>query len=272
MIRYYQLKTRLFPQAFQIFRLSLNSQPAVNFPPLTARLLYEKFTDHIEQDEPLNIYDPSSGWGGRILGAMSSKKNIHYIGTDPNTDNFIDDLGISRYEYVADFFNNEALETNPFWEEKKNTYHYFQIGSEHVGDHPDFQQYKGKLDMVFTSPPYFDREQYSDDEEQSFKAYPGYSDWRDNFLKPTLTNAYNSLRSDRYLLWNIADIKIGKSIFHPLEQDSIDIIESLGGEYKGKLKMLMASMIGVDQSNVKNAVSVDGTISKYEPIFIFRKP
>ena len=95
MIRYYQLTTRLFPKAFQIFRLSLNSQPAVNFPPLTARLLYEKYTDHIEQDEPLNIYDPSSGWGGRILGAMSSKKNIHYIGTDPNTDNFIDDLGIS---------------------------------------------------------------------------------------------------------------------------------------------------------------------------------
>ncbi len=272
MIRYYTLTKRLFPSAFQIFRLSLNSQPAVNFPPLTARLLYEKFTDHIEQDEPLNIYDPSSGWGGRILGAMSSKKTIHYIGTDPNTDNFIDDLGISRYEYVADFFNNEALETNPFWEEKKNTYHYFQIGSEHVGDHPDFQQYKGKLDMVFTSPPYFDREQYSDDEEQSFKAYPGYSDWRDNFLKPTLINAYESLRSNRYLLWNIADIKIGKSIFHPLEQDSIDIIESLGGEYKGKLKMLMASMIGVDQSNVKNCVSVDGTLSKYEPIFIFRKP
>ena len=58
MIRYYQLSKRLFPSAFQIFRLSLNSQPAVNFPPLTARLLYEKFTDHIEQDEPLNIYDP----------------------------------------------------------------------------------------------------------------------------------------------------------------------------------------------------------------------
>ena len=272
MIRYYDLKTRLFPKAFQIFRLSLNSQPAVNFPPLTARLLYEKFTDHIEQDEPLNIYDPSSGWGGRILGAMSSKKTIHYIGCDPNTDNWIDEIDKSRYEYVADFFNNEALETNPFWEEKKNTYHYFQIGSEFIGDHPDFQQYKGKLDMVFTSPPYFDREQYSEDEEQSFKSYPMYSDWRDNFLRPTLTNAYESLRNDRYLLWNIADIKIGKSTFHPLEQDSIDIIESLGGKYEGKLKMLMASMIGVDQSNVKNCVSVDGSLSKYEPIFIFKKP
>jgi hypothetical protein len=271
MIRYYHIEKKLFPSAFQIFRLSLNSQPAVNFPPLTARLLYEKMTNHIEQDEPLNIYDPSAGWGGRILGAMASKKRIHYIGTDPNTDNYIDEIGKSRYEYVADFFNEHGLETNPFWEEKKNTYHVFQEGSEHIGNHPDFQQYKGKLDMVFTSPPYFDREQYSEDEAQSFKSYPMYSDWRDNFLKPTLTNAYESLKSDRYLLWNIADIKIGKTTFHPLEQDSIDIIESLGGEYKGKLKMLMASMIGVDQSNVKNCVSVDEVLSKYEPIFIFHK-
>ena len=46
--------------------------------------------------------------------------------------------------------------------------------------------------------------------------YPLYHDWRDNFLKPTLTNAFNSLRNDRYLLWNIADIKIGKDTYHPL--------------------------------------------------------
>ena len=31
-------------------------------------------------------------------------------------------------------------------------------------------------------------------------------------------------------------------------------------------------MIGVDQSNVKNCVSIDGTLHKYEPIFIFKKP
>ena len=270
LVREFELGQKLFPSAIQGFRLGLG-QPAVNFPPLTARYLYEKYTEHIEQDEPLNIYDPSSGWGGRILGAMSSLKRIHYIGTDPNTDNFIDEVGISRYEYVANFFNNEVLETNPFWEEEKNTFHYFQEGSEHIGDHPEFQQYKSKLDMVFTSPPYFDREQYSEDEEQSFKAYPKYDDWRDNFLNPTLTNAFNSLRKDRYLLWNIADIKIGKDKYHPLEQDSIDVIENLGGEYQGKLKMLMTSMVGVDQSNVKNSVKVNGTYLKYEPIFIFYK-
>ena len=270
LVRDFQLGQKLFPSGIQAFRLGLG-QPAVNFPPLTARYLYEHYTNHIEQDTPLNIYDPSSGWGGRILGAMSSLKRIHYIGTDPNTDNYIDELGKTRYEYVADFFNNEVLETNPFWEEDKNTYHLFQDGSEFIGNNPEFQTYKGTLDLVFTSPPYFDREQYSEDEEQSYKLYPKYDSWRDGFLKPTLVNAFNSLREDRYLLWNIADIKIGKDKYHPLEQDSIDVIENLGGEYKGKLKMLMTSMVGVDQSNVKNAVKVGGTYLKYEPIFVFFK-
>ena len=192
-----------------------------------------------------------------VFSGMSSLKRIHYIGTDPNTDNYIDELGKTRYEYVADFFNNEVLESNRFWEEDQNTFHVFQEGSEHIGKHPEFQQYKGNLDLVFTSPPYFDREQYSEDEEQSYKSYPKYDDWRDNFLKPTLTNAYESLRDDRYLLWNIADIKIGKDKYHPLEQDSIDIVESLGGEYQGKLKMLMTRMIGLDPSSKDKEFSKD---------------
>jgi hypothetical protein len=270
LVHKFELGKKIFPSGIQAFRLGLG-QPAVNFPPLTARWIYENYTKHIPKEETLNIYDPSSGWGGRILGAMSSHRKIHYIGTDPNTDNFIDDLGITRYEYVAKFFNDNCLESNSFWEEDKNTYHVFQEGSEHIGNHSDFQQYKGKLDLVFTSPPYFDREQYSNDEEQSFKSYPQYDDWRDNFLKPTLENAFNSLKNDRYLLWNIADIKIGKDKFYPLEQDSIDILTNLGMEYQGKLKMLMTSMVGVDQSNVKNSVIIEKKAWKYEPIFVFYK-
>ena len=269
LVHRFKLRQKLFPAGIQAFRLGLG-QPAVNFPPLTARYLYERYTEHISQDV-LNVYDPSAGWGGRILGAMSSFKRIHYIGTDPNTDNFIDELGKTRYEYVASFFNNEVLETNSFWEEDKNSYHLFQDGSENIGNNPEFQTYKGNLDLVFTSPPYFDREQYSEDEEQSYKLYPKYDSWRDGFLRPTLTTAFEYLKSNRYLLWNISDIKIGKDKYHPLEQDSIDIIESLGGEYQGKLKMLMTSMVGVDQSKVKNAVKVGGTYLKYEPIFVFFK-
>ena len=73
------------------------------------------------------------------------------------------------------------------------------------------------------------------------------------------------------MLWNIADIKIGKDKFYPLEQDSIDILVNLGMDYQGKLKMLMTSMVGVNQENVKNSVKIDDKHYKYEPIFVFHK-
>ena len=278
-IRWYEKEVGIFPKIIQVFRLSCG-QPAVNFPALTAKWIYENYTSHIEQDEPLHIYDSSAGWGGRIIGAMSSRKKTHYIGTDPNPDNFIDDLGITRYQYVADFYNKNCVDdfsdklTSLFdVKPQSNTFEVFQDGSELIHNNPEFQKYKGKLDISFTSPPYFNREQYSQDENQSFKAYGEYDDWRDNFLKPTLTTIYEYLKNDRYILWNIADIKIGENTYYPLEQDSIDILEDLGCEYKGKLKMLMTRMVGLDpsKSGIKNAVEYDGKSYKFEPIFVFHK-
>jgi hypothetical protein len=280
LIRWYDKTDGIFPKILQVFRLSCG-QPAVNFPALTAKWIYENYTNHIEQEEPLHIYDSSSGWGGRIIGAMSSRKKVHYVGTDPNPDTFIPELGMSRYEYVAKFYNDKCVDdysdslTKFFDVEKQgNTYELFQDGSELIQNNPQFQKYKGKLDIAFTSPPYFNREQYSQDENQSFKAYGEYEDWKENFLRPTLTTIYEYLKNDRYVLWNIADIKIGKSIYYPLEQDSIDILKELGCEYKGKIKMLMTRMVGLDpsKSGIKNSVEYDGKVYKYEPIFVFHKP
>jgi len=279
LIRWYDKTDGIFPKILQVFRLSCG-QPAVNFPALTAKWLYENYTNHIDQEEPFVVYDSSSGWGGRIIGAMSSRKKIHYVGTDPNPDNYIKELGKSRYEYVADFYNNNCVDDysdtfNKFFsiEKQGNTYEVFQDGSELIKNNPEFQKYKGKLDFAFTSPPYFNREQYSQDENQSFKAYGEYEDWRDNFLKPTLTTIYEYLKNDRYCVWNIADIKIGSNTYYPLEQDSIDILTELGMEYKGKLKMLMTRMVGLDpsKSGIKNAVEHNGKVYKFEPMFVFHK-
>jgi hypothetical protein len=251
----------------------MGTQAVVNFPPLTAKFLYQKFTQHIKEQDVINIYDPSAGWGGRILGAMSvDDRNIHYIGNDPNTENFIPEIGKTRYEYLAEFFNNKVPgASNLFWGHR-NSYELFTTGSEIIGEEERFQKYKGKLDFVFTSPPYFDRERYSDDDSQSFKKFNNYESWRDGFLRPTLTTAFEYLRNDRYICWNIADIKMGKDKFFPLEQDSIDILTGLGMEYKGKIKMTMSPMTGVDLSGVKNSMRLGGTAYKYEPIFIFYKP
>lgn len=277
MIRVYEKNMRVFPAALQAFRISF-SQPAVNFPPLTAKFLYEYFTRHIPASKTVTVYDPSSGWGGRILGAMSVVRPIHYVGTDPNTDNIIDELGISRYEYLADFYlrsiGERASIASKFFDTKEmHTYEMFQEGSETIQFNDDFKKYKGELDFVFTSPPYFNREMYSDDETQSYKAHSQYSDWRDNFLKPTLETAVSYLKPDRYLCWNIANIKISDNKTIHLEEDSIEILKSLGMEYHGKICMLMTKMIGnTDPKRLTNKVYHKGEWWKMEPIFVFYKP
>jgi hypothetical protein len=85
------------------------------------------------------------------------------------------------------------------------------------------------------------------------------------------------LAPNRYLLWNIADAVFGGDML-PLEQDSIDILLSLGMKYEGKLKMSLAQMPGGNRLDTetglpkaKNFCKVNGIWLKYEPIFVFRK-
>lgn len=278
-IRVFNTKALIFPVAFVMFRTSL-SQYVCNFPPLVAKYLYEKYTEHIkDQKEPINIYDPSAGWGGRILGAMSVKddRKIHYIGTDPNSDNFFEKDGkiCSKYEQIADFFNNNKGTLPGF--SYNNTYDIFQLGSEVIQFEPRFQKYKGKLDLVFTSPPYFAKEGYSLDKEQSCHKYTSYEYWRDGFLYETLKTAYEWLKPNRYLLWNIANVRFdGKTM--PLEEDSKKILESLGMKYIGMEKMILSKAPGnahvsttTGRPATKNSTKINGSWNKFEPIFIWLK-
>ena len=276
-IRMYTKGKKVFPSGFKAFRIGY-IQPAVNFPPMTAKYLYERFTEHIKDCEPIKIYDPSSGWGGRILGAMSCRddRSIHYIGTDPNPDNFFDD-GTSRYSDVADFYNTKTYRANPFFS-STNTYEVYQLGSEEICKNEDFKKHKGSVDVVFTSPPYFNREAYSEDENQSYKKFgSSYESWRDGFLLPTLKTCVEWLRPDRYLLWNIADILI-KGDYLPLEEDSKKFLTEMGMEYKYTIKMALEGMPGQNRvgedgkPKCKNFCLVDGRYLKYEPVFVFYKP
>lgn len=297
-IRLFKLGQKVFPLGLKSFRVSF-CQYAVNFPPLTARYLYERFTDHIKDQKQINIWDPSSGWAGRIVGAMSvnDKRNIHYIGTDPNTDHNTTS-GRTKYHEVADFFNDHVRESGSLFP-KSHTYEIFQCGSEVAQFQKGFQKYKGKLDLVFTSPPYFAKEVYSDDPEQSCHKFSEYSDWVEGFLRPTLETAVEYLRKDRYLLWNIADAAFDGKLL-TLEEDSCRILKELGMEYVTTLKMALAQMPGgnrmsdtgetittvnaltgeettetVLEGKMKNFCQIENNskkiMLKYEPVFVFRK-
>jgi hypothetical protein len=300
-IRLFTRGQKVFPIGLKAFRVSF-CQYAVNFPPLTARYLYERFTQHIKDQDKIVIYDPSSGWGGRILGAMSVdiNRNVHYVGTDPNTDHNTSN-NRTKYHEIADFFN-EHVRINGKLFSKNHTYEIFQRGSEVISQDPRFQKYKGEIDMIFTSPPYFAKEVYSDDPEQSCHKFNQYEAWRDGFLRPTLETCVEYLKRDRYLLWNIADAAFDGNLL-PLEEDSCSILKSLGMEYITTIKMTLAQMPGGNRTSdtgeveevltntvfgdrieermvvrgmMKNYCEIESKgkrlMLKYEPIFVFRKP
>jgi len=64
---------------FDRARIRGGSQELNNFPPVVAKSLYETYC-------PKNgkILDFSAGFGGRLVGAMSSKNNYYYVGVDPS--------------------------------------------------------------------------------------------------------------------------------------------------------------------------------------------
>lgn len=262
---------RVLPLIYRHLELGAGIAPN-NFPSSIARLLYKYATDRCVDQKEIVIYDPSMGFGGRLLGALSLRdRAIHYIGTDPNTENWIKELGISRYEYMARIFKSHVR----YGKEFKGTY--ICSGSEDVANNDEFKKYKGKVDFVFTSPPYFSAEIYSNEPTQSSIKYKEYESWRDNFLRPTLKTAAEWLKNDRILAFNIADINVGSKQY-PLEQDTVEILKEVGLRYEGKLKMVLAispSMkVGKEtrQPSMKNFCIVNGKWRKYEPIFVFYKP
>lgn len=267
-IRLYKTNIRLFPIAFDLFRM-MTIMPATNFPPLTARFIYEHFTQHIKDNSKITVYDPSAGWGGRVLAAMATHNNrsIHYVGTDPNSAHWMDELEMTKYEYVADYFNSNIKGRN------KNTCELFTVGSEVIHEEPEFQKYKGKLDFAFTSPPYFAAEGYSDEATQSLHKFTTYDEWRDGFLYQTLKTASEWLANDRYLCLNIADVIISSRIV-PLQRDTIAILEGLGLENRGVMKMVLAPLKGSsskDFGGLRNFCKIGNKFRKIEPVFIFYK-
>lgn len=303
-LRIFKKGQKIFPAGIKAFRISV-CQSAVNFPTLTAKFLYERYTKDVNRKK-IYIWDPSAGWAGRLLGCMSVKdKEIgkdqygdaiyatyHYIGTDPNTDHNTTP-GRTKYHEVADFYNKKIKSRG--LEPHHNTYEIYQCGSEVMSEQPDFQKYRGNLDMVMTSPPYFAKELYSADPEQSARKFDQFDVWLEGFLQPTIETAAEWLRPGGYLVWNIADVKFG-NIMMPLESKSCLYAQLAGLEHVETLKMLLAQMPGGNRTHIttdaggnkieagraKNVCRVFRANSKgvgatplwfkYEPVFVFRKP
>lgn len=193
-------------------------------------------------DEILNKYninnnwlDFSCGWGARLTAALKHK--INYYGIDPN-----DKLVLKLNELTNDWHTNIANNS--------------LVDIRTQGSEIFIPEWEGKMGLAFSSPPYFDLEDYKIG-DQSYKEGINFDDWLNNYLYPTFNNIYKYLIDDGILALNIKNIDK-----YPLVDICISYLENHNFIYIETRTL----------KNIKRLKSTGGLLDKAdEGIYIFKK-
>jgi hypothetical protein len=216
----------------------VNGGTIQNFKPMNARAIWE----HICPVWRGRVLDFSSGYGGRMLGAMTSNLRYHYTGIDPNT------RTCQGLEALGELLTEQNLGAG---------YTMNCVPSEEFGAEP------GSYDAAFSSPPYFNLETYTDESTQCMNRYTNLAAWFDGYVAPTLKMVHKALATDGIYGVNIADYKNGKEQFAIVDQWK-SLSEKIGFEYCEQINMMLNVRPGVGNNR-------DTKIHKSEGVYIFRK-
>lgn len=175
-------KTHSTPYVSEILRqlgfMAGTSKVTIYRPLLTKRI--------VEYFQAKNVLDVCVGWGGRMLGT-ACLPNTHYTGIEPCTKTY---QGLDAMKQELSL-NNVTL---------------------HHGTAetilPTLQ--KHTYDLAITSPPYYNLEIYSEEENQSHQ-YGSYEDWVKHFLKPVVHGVLECLTEQGTSCWSVKNFKTDKS-------------------------------------------------------------
>ena len=145
------------------------------YRPQIAKMICTKYSPKI-------VLDPCAGWGGRMLGVVST--GAKYIGFEPNIETYNNLLKLSNFLHIEDkvILINEPAQ--------------------------NILKYRlNKVDMILTSPPYYDVEIYSNTDKFFIKKYPTYDLWSKFFLKDIIDKSL-TLLNNGVSCWNVG--KVGK--------------------------------------------------------------
>ena len=150
------------------------------FKPLLAAAIYKVFIGN--KRNPI-VIDPCAGFGSRLIGFKSIYPAGRYIGIEPNIDTFDELQDLAKNFNDVELYNCKLEDFN----------------------------YSKECDLTFTSIPYFDLEEYSNNIH-----YDSFDDWTGTFIK--------SLTSFKNLLINVPDSL--KSLFGNKITDEFYIINN----------------------------------------------
>lgn len=201
-----------------------------NFRPTVAKALYERYSE-----VGARILDFSAGYGGRLLGCLTLDR--HYVGHDP--------CGAQMrglHQMNLQLRKLKPIET--------------KVELRHVcAEEAMLEEHRGSFDLIFTSPPYFDREPYSSETTQSYVRYPTYDEWHERFLKVVISESHRLLRKGGVFILNVAD-----TLTAPIATDAYRVaIELLEHVTTYQLRLMALPF------------RRNGSAYRHEPVFVFRK-
>lgn len=186
---------------------------AYEFAPYIARDLSIEYGVNINS----KVLDPCSGWGGRMLGISCVSDD--YTGFEPcqKTYEGLQKLGV----FITSHPKRKSFKFN-------------------INNIPyeDAILQSQSYDFAITSPPYYDTEEYSTEENNSFNKYKTFGDWIDGFYYPMIDKTMDALKDTSTFILNIGSRR------YPLNQLLIDKYSKIYSIERLKDKMSQGKGLG----------------------------
>lgn len=173
---------------------------------------YKGILDTVFQGDTL--FAPVMGWNAYQLAFYNSKfKN--FIATDVIPD--VVDNGILLHEEFKKY------QDNSFFVSDEKFIDLYLCPSEELDKRHNFvEKYKNCVDAVLLSPPYFDLEIYSS-EDQSFTNYPDYHEWLINYWEETVKICVSVMKTNAKFGFVISNYVNKDKQMTTISQDMRDI-------------------------------------------------
>lgn len=178
--------------------------------------------------DPKIVLDPCAGWGGRMLGCVAS--GAYYIAFEPNTKTYNNLTQLMNFLGIQDkvtLICDDALNMEKY-------------------DIPN-------VDLVLTSPPYFDLEIYSKESTQSIANFSNYRDWSEQFLKKLIGLCLARLNDNGTSCWNV-----GKVSSTDMNIDVLQYHKDFGYDKTNEFMVISSKRQSINKT--KNEKSTDNTI------------
>lgn len=185
----------------------------------------------------ISVLDISAGWGDRLIAACIS--DIIYYSCDPNKCNK------PYYDQIIDILGN------------KNKQKIITSGFEDLIINNNF-------DLIFSSPPFFDLEIYSNDKDQSNLKYLTSKSWINNFLYVVIVKAWKYLNINGHMCLYMNDY----NNLNYCENMILYCINNLEKcKYLGVINIIVIENDDIDKFIEK----ADLSKKKVQPLWIFKK-